>query len=644
MSPYPINISLEVDELDNSLRRLNSYTHVINTGSWEWQFNSPSMLWTDELFAIFEFDTPDDFHIDFDHLKKFIHQEDLNKIIEDKQSYLSLQQTDLRIVTATGKQKTLRIFCNRIYDDTGELIALTGSCTDITLQAELEHRLTALNEELRLQNQAFNYSEEIDNSGHLQYNLSSGYLYFSENLYRLLGFSTDEFIAGIESLLSQAHPEDKSEIEKIINHDGDYRKRAVRIIRKDGTERYFRMATRTFNGTYGEQIRIVNFHDVTDEHNLALQLNERTQLAEALFDASIDAITAFDADMNIIAYNKRCEERFGRSKSEVLNRHLLDVFPELKNSERYDDLSRALKGEFIHRQEIISEVDHRLYENFIVPVYNEYGKIFAAVAIAHDITVLKTSASDLQALNNQLERKNDELNKTHDELASFAYIASHDLQEPLRKIQAFSQRLIEKESDKLSETGKDYFSRITNAAARMDHLIADLLSFSRLNTQEKIFEHLNLNEIVNYAVHALREDVKASNAKFIIPDLPEISGIRYQLLQLFECLFSNSIKFAKPDVSPVIEILYEKSVMPGTENKSAHKISVKDNGIGFLQEYSEKIFGLFQRLHGKSEYPGSGSGLSICRRIVENHGGVITAIGEKNIGATFILFLPADEA
>jgi light-regulated signal transduction histidine kinase (bacteriophytochrome) len=229
-------------------------------------------------------------------------------------------------------------------------------------------------------------------------------------------------------------------------------------------------------------------------------------------------------------------------------------------------------------------------------------------------------------------------------MASFAYIASHDLQEPLRKIQAFSQRLIEKESDKLSETGKDYFTRITNAAARMDHLIADLLSFSRLNTQEKIFEHINLNEIINYAVHALREDVKSSNAKFIIPDLPEITGIRYQLLQLFECLFSNSIKFAKPDVSPVIEIQYEKSTMPGTENQPAHKISVKDNGIGFLQEYSEKIFGLFQRLHGKSDYPGSGSGLSICRRIAENHGGIITAIGEKNTGATFILFFPAEPA
>ncbi|WP_458629027.1 CHASE3 domain-containing protein [Winogradskyella sp. PC D3.3] len=245
-----------------------------------------------------------------------------------------------------------------------------------------------------------------------------------------------------------------------------------------------------------------------------------------------------------------------------------------------------------------------------------------------------------------IEQRNQELERTNKELSAFNYVASHDLQEPLRKIQTFMSRLEAKEKDHISESGQLYIQRMKSASARMRMLIEDLLQYSRTNTSEKEYLKTNMNMLLEHAKTELLDSIEEKQAKIICDDLPTMEVISFQIQQLFINLISNSLKYSKEDVPPIIEITHEEVRSRDVEQikeslyKFHHKITFKDNGIGFEQTYAEKIFLLFNRLHGKSEYSGTGIGLAICKKIVENHKGVIIAEGKPNIGATFIIYLP----
>ena len=252
-----------------------------------------------------------------------------------------------------------------------------------------------------------------------------------------------------------------------------------------------------------------------------------------------------------------------------------------------------------------------------------------------------------QHLNNlALEERNHELEQSIKELESFNRVASHDLQEPLRKIQTFISRISEDDKANLSDKGKEYVSKIESSASKMRILIDDLLLFSRTNKAEKIFEKTSLNKLLENANLELAQDIEEKNAVIHSVELPVINVIAFQIQQLFVNLIGNALKYSKPGVSPVIKIdcvkLSAKNlpVFIKDKRKEYYKISVSDNGIGFEQEYSEKIFILFNRLHQKSDYAGTGIGLSICKKIAENHNGFIIAEGQPGVGATFSVFLP----
>lgn len=240
-----------------------------------------------------------------------------------------------------------------------------------------------------------------------------------------------------------------------------------------------------------------------------------------------------------------------------------------------------------------------------------------------------------------LLEKNKELEKMNKELQSFSYIASHDLQEPLRKIRTFADRILEKEHDSLSGEGKEYFRRMQNAAKRMQTLIDDLLTYSRTSTDEKLFKHTDLNEIMAQVREDLKEEILLKNAVIEASGLPAISVISFQIRQLLQNLISNSLKFSLPDQPPHITITGEIITGRQPEEKLC-RIVVKDNGIGFEEIYREKIFEVFQRLHGKMEYGGTGIGLAIVKKIVENHNGKIAAESTPGGGSVFEILLPAE--
>ncbi|OXA93155.1 PAS domain S-box protein [Flavobacterium hercynium] len=295
---------------------------------------------------------------------------------------------------------------------------------------------------------------------------------------------------------------------------------------------------------------------------------------------------------------------------------------------------------------------YRWYSVIGEPVFDKDNKIIKWVGAFTDIQTEKAFTHELEKQvaerTKELEQYNIDLEKMNKELQSFAYISSHDLQEPLRKIQTFATQIIEKESQNLSESGKDKFQRMQNAAQRMQTLINDLLSYSRTSTQERIFEKIDFCEIVDEVKEDLREELEAQKASIECDKTSIISIIPFQFRQLLYNLISNSLKFSKPDIDTVIKITSEIKMgdsfdIPALDqNQKYCHISVSDNGIGFDQEYNTKIFEVFQRLHGREQYNGTGIGLAIVKKIVENHYGIITAKGEKNIGATFNIYIPVN--
>ncbi len=245
-----------------------------------------------------------------------------------------------------------------------------------------------------------------------------------------------------------------------------------------------------------------------------------------------------------------------------------------------------------------------------------------------------------------LEEKNKNLIAINAELESFNQIVSHDLQEPLRKIQMFISRLEGGEIDNITERGKDYFSKIKISANRMQNLMMDLVAYSRTIKENKIFSPVELSEMLDDVIQELAINIEEKKAEITIKKLPKISGIPFQIHQLFVNLITNSLKYSKDNVPPIIKIYTGKIKHGETFNgieitdKKYHKIIVSDNGIGFKQEFSEKIFILFKRLETQSSYTGTGLGLAICKKVVENHNGFIKAKGDPDKGATFTIYLP----
>jgi light-regulated signal transduction histidine kinase (bacteriophytochrome) len=278
-----------------------------------------------------------------------------------------------------------------------------------------------------------------------------------------------------------------------------------------------------------------------------------------------------------------------------------------------------------------------------------FSIILLAFANYQILTQLRASTKYLHQANDfnrQLLAKKEELEKVNEELESFNYIASHDLKEPVRKIALFCNIISTDKNNKLSEEGQRGFSKIKASTDRMNQLLADLLLYTRVSSAEKVYESINLNDLIMEVRTIMEEEIAETGCIMQVEDLPTISGIPSQLVQLFVNLISNALKFKKPGTAPIITINSSLVTLipPGsdaTDAKTYHLILVKDNGIGLNEEFRDKAFELFSRLHTQEIYPGTGAGLTICKKIVQNHNGFIELFSEPGHGAEFRIHLPA---
>jgi signal transduction histidine kinase len=244
-----------------------------------------------------------------------------------------------------------------------------------------------------------------------------------------------------------------------------------------------------------------------------------------------------------------------------------------------------------------------------------------------------------------LEQKTKELSRSNSELEQFAYIVSHDLQEPLRKVLAFGDRLLDKCGETISSEGKEYIIRMQNASQRMKTLITDLLVFSRLRTKAQPFTQVDLTQVAREVLSDLEIKIEQTGGTVKLGDLPIIDADPLQMRQLFQNLIGNALKFQRKGGSPVVDIRAcmlddQENGSDGNAHRPVCQITFEDNGIGFDEKYADRIFGVFQRLHGRDEYEGTGIGLSICKKIAERHDGKIEAKSAPGKGAAFIITLP----
>ena len=284
----------------------------------------------------------------------------------------------------------------------------------------------------------------------------------------------------------------------------------------------------------------------------------------------------------------------------------------------------------------------------LTPTYLLALAAIALVLLSGSFLLLNGELRQRLAVQKELEHKVEALNRSNAELEQFAYVASHDLQEPLRKIRAFGSKLVLRHAEGLSPEGRELLEKMEYSASRMQTLIDDLLSFSRLVKPPVAQVRTDLNQVLREVMADLADVIKARQAVVQIDPLPMLDAQPTQLKQLFQNLFSNALKFARQDVRPSIDVDYQ--LVKGTEVPHAtgrrrdlnyHRVAVSDNGIGFEPQYADKIFVIFQRLHGRYEYTGTGIGLAVCKRVVANHQGFIQAQSTPGEGSTFIVYLPA---
>ncbi len=376
----------------------------------------------------------------------------------------------------------------------------------------------------------------------------------------------------------------------------------------------------------------------TAELELASQkLRESRELLDSVLNNIKDGIVAVDEKGQYFVFNPAAEKIMGRTPEGIRRGQRLKhfgifhpdgvtPFPESEGT-----LEKAMRGEETNDVEMIVKNEQHPDGVLIVtsgrPLLDEKGNILGGVSILRDVTEQKHQ-ENLKIYTKALEASNRDLQ-------DFIFVASHDLQEPLRKIQAYGNFLKDESNGSLTGDAAIYLSRIQGAARRMSLLIEDLLQLTRITTKAKPFEPVNLSDIVREVQTDLEIRLTETGGKIEIGDLPKLEADPAQMRQLFQNLISNSLKYAKKGVPPVIQV--ESKTNSG---EGRCRVWVRDNGIGFEQQYADKIFNIFQRLHGNDEYEGTGIGLAICRKVVERHGGKITASSELGQGATFEVVLP----
>ncbi|MES2629657.1 MAG: PAS domain S-box protein, partial [Bacteroidota bacterium] len=561
-----------------------------------------------------------------------------------------IEHFETRRLNRLGELLDVSLTISPIKNSKGAVVGISKIARDITLQKKAERKLIENEEKLQI-------IVEASEMGTWELNPNDSSMVYSPKYLRILGFSPKQ-TPSHDEIRNRIHPEDQHIREQAYREA--YKTGELHYISRikweDDSVHWVEVRGRVFYDEAKTPVRLLGtLRDITDDRLYQNELERNEQKFRVLANSIPQLIWTADANGKMNYYNSSVFDLTGFNFHELMEDGWVNM---LHPEERDEAMNRWMEcirtgEEYLMENRFYrySDATYRWHLSRAVAQRNAAGEIDIWVGTSTEIHEQKIFAKELEKQVSErtkdLQQANYHLEQMNQELASFAYVSSHDLQEPLRKIQTFATRISEKE--KLTEEAGEYFRRMQNAAKRMQLLIDDLLTYSRTNTAERIFEVTNVNELAEDVISDMEPQILEKNAVITVDPLPVASVIAFQFRQLFTNLISNSLKFSKPDVNPEIRI--SADVIAGQDidhpavnsNLNYHRFTVSDNGIGFDPMYKNRIFELFQRLHGRSEYQGTGIGLAICKKIVENHFGFMMADGEQNGGATFYIFVPVND-
>jgi PAS domain S-box-containing protein len=575
------------------------------------------------------------------------------KILDDVYQHGKLHRENEAVLHVGGlgglKKHYLDFQYAPMFEVDGRVSGIMLSANDVTDKVRLRQQISEAADRLSLATDGTKLAT-------WDLNMTTKRIIYSGRLAAIFGYEESKMLSHQE-LRDHIHPEDRvSIVEKAFAsalETGTYYYEA-RVIHPDHSIHWVRTQGKVLYSEGHVPHRMLGtMMDITDRKEAELALKTSEGKFRTLADSMPQFVWTSDTEGNLNYFNKSVFDYTG------INPQIVDTNTWLQFIHPDDRQENIRKWIYAIRQGTDFVLEHRLRRadgeyrwqlSRAIPQRNADCNIQMWVGTSTDIhdnrLFIDQLESQVQLRTKELTISNNELVKTNMELAQFAYVASHDLQEPLRKIQTFATRILETENDNLSDRGKDYFKRMQASSTRMQQLIVDLLAFSRANAVEKHFESTDLNVVLQNVKDQLSEQILLKNASIVSDELPVINAIAYQFEQLFMNLIANALKFTKADHIPVINIrtgIVSGELIPlleADQNTNYRFLSFSDNGIGFDPQFKDRIFQVFQRLHNRSAYEGTGIGLAICKKIVENHQGLMDAVGKPGVGATFIIYLP----
>ena len=570
----------------------------------------------------------------------------------------------LDLVTKEGKRHIVR---NR-----GTLLKKNKHNTPIKVVVIAEDVTTEIesNEREKQKQLQLDNAESLFSYGSWEWTIGAEFVTWSNGLFNIFGYDATQYpdskmTYGIynEHIVEEDKERVKTFSYKAITNKTEYYEFEHSIIDEKGNRKLIAVKGKSYFDKDGNVIRVLGTsEDITELNELKNTLEYKVQELSKVYEElkkSKDLFKDAEALMNYGSFEWEVENNkllfsdglkrlFGGSKiAEIPQELTYDFF-----------VSRLHKDDVGHVNEVINKairskksysLEYRLIDldGREKTVHTQGGGTKKNKNSSTRLTGNTVDVTEMKVYEKQLRYKIEELNRSNQDLEQFAYIASHDLQEPLRKIMAFGERLSSKYSDQLSTDGQFYISRMMDAANRMKILMENLLSYSRVSTKTEPAKLVNLGVIIESVLSDLEMKIQDVDAEITLKPMPTIIALPTQMHQLFQNLISNALKFVKPHEKPIINI--EASVVSSEERESIkfnfgnnkyYKIVVSDNGIGFDTEYSEKIFLIFQRLHGRSEFEGTGLGLAITKKIIDNHKGLILVESKVDKGSKFMVYLP----